>query len=87
VPQVGCRWPDHPGFAQEGRECIHEGLRRQGFPGCAAYDCFGADLATGLFLTQSQLDAAQGDTTTRLPPPLTRPAHWSPPADGPTPMS
>ena len=21
---------------------IHDGLRRQGFPGCAAYDCFGA---------------------------------------------
>jgi hypothetical protein len=20
VPQVGCRWPDHPGFAQESRE-------------------------------------------------------------------
>jgi uncharacterized protein YjbI with pentapeptide repeats len=48
----------------------------------------GADLATSLFLTQSQLDAAQGDTSTRMPPPLTRPAHWSPPpADGPAPMS
>ena len=47
----------------------------------------GADLAASLFLTQSQLDAAQGDISTRLPPPLTRPAHWSPPADGPPPMS
>ena len=38
----------------------------------------GANLATSLFLTQSQLDAAQGDPSTRLPPSLTRPAHWSP---------
>jgi len=27
------------------------------------------------------------DISTRPPPPLTRPAHWSPPAGGPTPMS
>lgn len=40
----------------------------------------GADLATSLFLTQSQLDAAEGDTGTKLPPSLTRPARWSPPA-------
>src|SRR5262249_35459190 len=38
----------------------------------------GANLATSLFLTQSQLDAAQGGPSTRLPPSLTRPAHWSP---------
>jgi uncharacterized protein YjbI with pentapeptide repeats len=42
----------------------------------------GADLAKSLFLIQSQLDAAEGDTSTRLPPSLTRPAHWSPPAGG-----
>ena len=40
-------------------------------------DLRGADLTTCLFLTQAQLDAAEGDTGTRLPPPLTRPAHWS----------
>lgn len=40
-------------------------------------DLRGADLAQGLFVTQAQLDAAEGDTGTRLPPPLTRPAHWS----------
>jgi len=40
----------------------------------------GANLATSLFLTQSQLDAAEGDTGTKLPPSLTRPAHWSSPA-------
>jgi uncharacterized protein YjbI with pentapeptide repeats len=45
-------------------------------------DLRGADLSTSLFLTQSQLDAAQGDSGTRLPPPLTRPAHWSSSTDG-----
>jgi len=39
-------------------------------------DLRGADLTSCLFLTQAQLDAAEGDTGTRLPPPLTRPAHW-----------
>ena len=41
-------------------------------------DLGGADLTESLFLTQSQLDAAKGDTATRFPPSLTRPAHWSP---------
>src|SRR6266545_2965315 len=41
-------------------------------------DLRGADLSDSLFLTQSQLDAAKGDTDTRLPPSLTRPTHWSP---------
>jgi uncharacterized protein YjbI with pentapeptide repeats len=40
-------------------------------------DLGGADLTGSLFLTQSQLEAANGDTGTRLPPRLTRPAHWS----------
>jgi uncharacterized protein YjbI with pentapeptide repeats len=39
-------------------------------------DLRGADLAQGLFVTQAQLDAAEGDASTRLPPSLTRPAHW-----------
>jgi uncharacterized protein YjbI with pentapeptide repeats len=43
-----------------------------------AADLSGADLAASLFLTQSQLDAAKGDPSTKLPPRLTRPAHWSP---------
>jgi uncharacterized protein YjbI with pentapeptide repeats len=47
----------------------------------------GADLARSLFLTQTQLDAAEGDTSTTLPPSLARPAHWSPPASAPTPTS
>jgi uncharacterized protein YjbI with pentapeptide repeats len=39
-------------------------------------DLSGADLSGSIFLTQSQLDAARGDGGTRLPPSLTRPAHW-----------
>lgn len=40
-------------------------------------DLRGADLSESIFLIQSQLDAsAKGDTETRLPPKLTRPAHW-----------
>lgn len=47
----------------------------------------GANLTTSLFLTPSQLDAAEGDTSTKLPPSLTRPAQWVPSANGPTPTS
>jgi len=36
-----------------------------------------ADLTDTLFLIQSQLDAAKGNAATRLPPSLSRPAHWS----------
>lgn len=36
----------------------------------------GADLRGALFLTDSQLTAAQGDATTRLSPTHKRPAHW-----------
>ncbi|MFF4182984.1 pentapeptide repeat-containing protein [Streptomyces sp. NPDC001691] len=36
----------------------------------------GADLTEAFFLTQAQLNAAKGDATTKLPPSLTRPAHW-----------
>jgi uncharacterized protein YjbI with pentapeptide repeats len=41
-------------------------------------DLRGADLIGSIFVTQSQLEAARGDASTRLPPPLTRPAHWPP---------
>ena len=37
----------------------------------------GADLGDSIFLTQAQLDAAAGDAGTKLPPSLSRPAHWS----------
>jgi hypothetical protein len=39
-------------------------------------DLRGADLTGTVFLIQSQLDAAKGDATTKLPPAFTRPAHW-----------
>jgi hypothetical protein len=29
-----------------------------------------------VFLTQLQVNAARGDATTKLPAPLTHPAHW-----------
>ena len=40
-------------------------------------DLRGADLAGSIFLTQSQVDTARGDAGTRLPPPLSSPAHWA----------
>ncbi|HEU0088626.1 MAG TPA: pentapeptide repeat-containing protein [Pseudonocardiaceae bacterium] len=45
-----------------------------------AADLSGADLTESIFLVQSQLDAAKGDTATNVPPSLHRPAHWSPSA-------
>ncbi|MGZ3602173.1 MAG: pentapeptide repeat-containing protein [Ktedonobacterales bacterium] len=39
-------------------------------------DLRGADLTGSIFLIQSQLDAAKGDGETKVPPSLTRPAHW-----------
>ncbi|WP_344486637.1 pentapeptide repeat-containing protein [Nonomuraea monospora] len=40
-------------------------------------DLAGADLTGCIFLTQAQVNAAKGDTATRLPASLTRPAHWA----------
>ncbi len=39
-------------------------------------DLRGADLSGALFLTQPQLNAAHGDSATRIPDTLTRPGHW-----------
>ncbi|MDJ0346875.1 pentapeptide repeat-containing protein [Streptomyces sp. H10-C2] len=39
-------------------------------------DLRGADLTGSIFLIQSQLDAAQGDAETKVPPVLTHPARW-----------
>ncbi len=39
-------------------------------------DLRGADLTGSIFLTQSQLNAARGDTAATLPAALARPAHW-----------
>ncbi|MEV1001555.1 pentapeptide repeat-containing protein [Nonomuraea sp. NPDC050202] len=40
-------------------------------------DLSGADLTGCIFLTQAQVNAARGDSATRLPARLTRPAHWA----------
>lgn len=42
-------------------------------------DLRGADLTGSIFLTQSQVNAAQGDDETKLPPSLVRPGHWDQP--------
>lgn len=44
-----------------------------------AADLRGADLAETIFLTQPQLDSANGDATTMLGERLTTPTHWSRP--------
>ena len=43
-----------------------------------AADLRGANLTGSIFLIQSQLESAKGDTETTFPQALTRPAHWSP---------
>lgn len=40
-------------------------------------DLRGANLTDSIFLTQVQINAAKGDTSTKLPELLSRPAHWS----------
>lgn len=40
-------------------------------------DLRGADLSTALFLTQAQVNAANGDERTSLPSGLARPRHWN----------
>jgi uncharacterized protein YjbI with pentapeptide repeats len=50
-------------------------------------DLAGADLRDSLFLTQSQLEAAKGDTGTRLRPSHTRPSHWLPPGTRTLPLT
>lgn len=39
-------------------------------------DLSGADLTDSLFLTQTQLNAAKGDRSTKLPAALDHPGHW-----------
>lgn len=40
-------------------------------------DLRGANLSGALFLTQAQIDAARGDTRTKLPKGRVRPGHWA----------
>jgi uncharacterized protein YjbI with pentapeptide repeats len=50
-------------------------------------DLGGADLSASIFLTQSQLDAANGDLASRVPASLGRPAHWTVPPPGVLPLA
>ena len=54
-------------------------LRGVNFLGADLRDCqlAGADLTDALFLTQAQVNAAQGNAKTRLPERLLRPSHWA----------
>ncbi|MEV6285953.1 pentapeptide repeat-containing protein [Kribbella sp. NPDC051770] len=54
-------------------------LRQADLIGADLRDCnlTGADLTGALFVTQSQVNAAQGDSRTRIPSSLLRPTHWS----------
>jgi uncharacterized protein YjbI with pentapeptide repeats len=45
-------------------------------------DLRAADLSTSIFLTQFQINAANGDLGTGLPPSLSRPTHWRSQATG-----
>lgn len=40
-------------------------------------DLRGADLSKSIFLTQAQLNVAKGDVSTKIPPLLIQPKHWS----------
>ncbi|MBM7870758.1 uncharacterized protein YjbI with pentapeptide repeats [Clostridium pascui] len=40
-------------------------------------DLRGANLTNSIFLTQGQINAAKGDSETKLPMSLSRPSHWS----------
>jgi hypothetical protein len=53
-------------------------LRLADFAGADLRGCTltGADLSTAIFISQAQLDAANGDSTTTLPPARRRPSHW-----------
>jgi uncharacterized protein YjbI with pentapeptide repeats len=39
-------------------------------------DLRGANLADSIFVTQAQINTAKGDSATRLPISIVRPAHW-----------
>jgi uncharacterized protein YjbI with pentapeptide repeats len=74
---------DFRGANLRGARLIGADLRRVDLSGAdltgtdlRAADLCGADLAESLFLTQAQLVAARGDTSTALPDGLSTPAHW-----------
>ncbi|HET8682380.1 MAG TPA: pentapeptide repeat-containing protein [Micromonosporaceae bacterium] len=80
---AGLHGADLRGASLRGAYLIGAGLRGADLrvADLAGADLRGADLRRAdlrgcLFLTQSQLDTAAGDSRTRLPASLARPAHW-----------
>ena len=82
---VGVRWPDADlrraslrGALLLGADLRGADLRLADLLGAdlRGADLRGADLSTSLFLTPLQAAAARGDTATRLPARVPRPAHW-----------
>ena len=82
---VGARWPDADlrraslrGALLLGADLRGADLRLADLLGAdlRGADLRGADLSTSLFLTPMQAAAARGDTATRLPARVPRPAHW-----------
>jgi uncharacterized protein YjbI with pentapeptide repeats len=82
---VGVRWPDADlrraslrGALLLGADLRGADLRLADLLGAdlRGADLRGADLSTSLFLTPMQAAAARGDTATRLPARVPRPAHW-----------
>jgi uncharacterized protein YjbI with pentapeptide repeats len=61
-----------------GANLTHANLTRADLTGAdlRGADLSGANLGKALFVTQSQLESATGNTATRLPAALTRPLHW-----------
>ena len=69
IARAGVRTPpDHRGADLLGARLVGADLR--------GADLRGANLTGALFVTQSQLEAARGDVTTKLPGSRTPPAHW-----------
>jgi hypothetical protein len=54
---------------------LFDGVRLSG-ANLSGADLSGADLSGAQHLTQEQLEQAEGDENTQLPPPLKRPEHW-----------
>jgi uncharacterized protein YjbI with pentapeptide repeats len=69
---------DLRGANLRGALLIGADLRRADLTGAdlRAADLGGADLSSSIFVTHSQLEAAKGDLDTKMPPALSRPAHW-----------
>jgi hypothetical protein len=78
LAQTDLRGASFRGAALVGATMHASDLRLADFTGADLRACnvAGADLSTAIFLTQAQIDAANGDSTTKLPPARRRPTYW-----------